>query len=249
MKERFQNETTFSTVLPMNLKENEEYRVTIFVLNDQLCNSDEVTVPFFTVPNEQFTDKGAFKWNNASTSVNTELSPSKERSENSSNKTSVHGESVPRNSLNVTEPDEDVMPNVDIDGKDGNQMSEGSSFSTLRPTVVSLRTPLLIILVGSATLSALLMTCCVIALAVRNCYKRSTKSEIEKSSIIPWAMAHSSHSMLETNILYRRPTGPSVYIDYEIPSSRIQVGGVIGQGQPNSMFGFAFRCVYLFTSY
>ncbi|VDO50862.1 unnamed protein product, partial [Brugia timori] len=43
-----ENVTSLSTVLPIDLVPNEEYRLTIFAMNDQLCHSDDVIVPFFT---------------------------------------------------------------------------------------------------------------------------------------------------------------------------------------------------------
>uniref|UniRef100_A0A158R5H6 Protein kinase domain-containing protein n=1 Tax=Syphacia muris TaxID=451379 RepID=A0A158R5H6_9BILA len=76
-----------------------------------------------------------------------------------------------------------------------------------------------------------LIVCFLCYFLLRKYCIQSGKSEIEKSSIIPWAMAHSSHSMLETNILYHRSFGTNFAdVICEIPSSQIQVGAIIGQG-------------------
>ncbi|EJW83375.1 protein kinase domain-containing protein, partial [Wuchereria bancrofti] len=144
-----ENVTSLSTVLPIDLAPNEEYRLTIFAMNDQLCHSDDVTVPFFT-------------------------------------------------GLILTDDDMATLP------------------------------------------AAISMACCIAYCLVRKFYK-SGKSQIEKSSVIPWAMAHSSHSMLETNILYRQTNNLASQIDYEIPFNQIQVGGIIGQG--------AFGTVCMGTAY
>lgn len=45
--------------------------------------------------------------------------------------------------------------------------------------------------------------------------------------------------MLETNILYRRVDPTLQKMDIEIPFNKIQVGGIIGQGE----VGFAILCV------
>lgn len=51
----FQNDTLFSTVLPIDLIPNEEYRMTIFSMNDQLCHSDDVVVTFSTLVGKEST--------------------------------------------------------------------------------------------------------------------------------------------------------------------------------------------------
>ncbi|VDM46386.1 unnamed protein product [Toxocara canis] len=213
-----ENETSLWTVLPISLRANEEYRVTIFSMNDQLCNSREVTVPFTTTFSDQHTTTTTELPIAVNTAVDEAISPATGL-EDALNTTS--------SSLNLSTIPSDIL-NVTVVDHSEDQVEDVSR--AIRPTVIALKTPLLMLLVGSATLAATALTCCVVICTVRNCFKRSTKSEIEKSSIIPWAMAHSSHSMLETNILYRRTAPPTTYVDYEIPFSRIQVGGVIGQG-------------------
>ncbi|KHN71167.1 Proto-oncogene tyrosine-protein kinase receptor Ret [Toxocara canis] len=187
-------------------------------MNDQLCNSREVTVPFTTTFSDQHTTTTTELPIAVNTAVDEAISPATGL-EDALNTTS--------SSLNLSTIPSDIL-NVTVVDHSEDQVEDVSR--AIRPTVIALKTPLLMLLVGSATLAATALTCCVVICTVRNCFKRSTKSEIEKSSIIPWAMAHSSHSMLETNILYRRTAPPTTYVDYEIPFSRIQVGGVIGQG-------------------
>uniref|UniRef100_F1KW71 Proto-oncogene tyrosine-protein kinase receptor Ret n=1 Tax=Ascaris suum TaxID=6253 RepID=F1KW71_ASCSU len=210
-----ENETSFWTVLPMNFRVNEEYRVTIFSMNDQLCNSREVTIPFTTTFNDQ------------ETTTSTEL-PIVATSLDDDHSLNINIDNSPNTTSSIIAMTPSEILNVTIIGEDSGQQNDESP--SMRPSEVALKTPILMLLVGSATLMATLLTCCILICTIRNCFKRSAKSHIEKSSIIPWSMAHSSHSMLETNILYRRAIAPTTSVDYEIPFSRIQVGGIIGQG-------------------
>lgn len=185
-----ENVTSLSTVLPIELAPNEEYRLTIFAMNDQLCHSNDVSIPFFT---ELTTDEDTVVWPTTSTENGTENAYQRELY-NASAKNGSEGQSP------IRERSEDP----------------------LHPPNAFLATT-------CALVAALTMACCMAYCLVRRFYKNG-KSQIEKSSIIPWAMAHSSHSMLETNILYRRATNSASQIDYEIPFNQIQVGGIIGQG-------------------
>ncbi|KAK6102089.1 Protein tyrosine kinase family protein [Brugia pahangi] len=197
-----ENVTSLSTVLPIDLAPNEEYRLTIFAMNDQLCHSDDVIVPFFTgliLTEDDMARLPAGAENNTEDLYEKEL-------------------------YNITDvEDTNKKPPViyELPGK-------------------SLYSPIIILATTFALVTAISMACCIAYCLVRKFYKNG-KSQIEKSSVIPWAMAHSSHSMLETNILYRQTNNLASQIDYEIPFNQIQVGGIIGQG--------AFGTVCMGTAY
>ncbi|VDK82656.1 unnamed protein product, partial [Onchocerca ochengi] len=196
-----ENVTSLSTVLPIDLAPNEEYRLTVFAMNDQLCHSDDVTVSFFT---------GLILTDDDMTTV------------------SVGGENhtddfYQKELYNITNVDDsDKKPPIhDISDK-------------------SLYSPIIIMATTFALVTAISMACCLAYCLVRKFYKNG-KTQIEKPSVIPWAMAHSSHSVFETNILYRQANNLPPQIDYEIPFNQIQVGGIIGQG--------AFGTVCMGTAY
>ncbi|VDK36684.1 unnamed protein product [Gongylonema pulchrum] len=147
-----ENVTSLSTILPIDLSPNEEYRLTIFAMNDQLCHSDDVTVPFFTEP---------------ATSQETILKPT-----GISNDTeSSHHKEVQHNATGTVAPD------------DGPTIREPAAGGSLYPPVAVLTTTF-------ALVTAVALACCLAYCLVCKFYKNG-KSQIEKSSIIPWAMAHS----------------------------------------------------------
>ncbi|KAM3722958.1 Proto-oncogene tyrosine-protein kinase receptor Ret [Dirofilaria immitis] len=196
-----ENVTSLSTVLPIDLAPNEEYRLTVFAMNDQLCHSDDVTISFFTgliLTDDDMATLPAGIENHTEDFYQKEL-------------------------YNITDMDGfDKKPPI-------REVSDKSFYS-----------PIIILATTFALVTTVSMACCLAYFLVRKFYKNG-KSQIEKSSVIPWAMAHSSHSMLETNILYRQTTNLASQIDYEIPFNQIQVGGIIGQG--------AFGTVCMGTAY
>ncbi|VDN02111.1 unnamed protein product [Thelazia callipaeda] len=207
-----ENVTSLFTVLPVDLIPNEEYRLTIFAMNDQLCHSDDITISFFT--DQQRSNK-----ENSVTTHSTGDNHGIGTNKDSIIKISSRGENYNSTVLGILEEE---RPNI-------REVLE----KPLYP-------PLTVVTMVGAIITAITMACFIAYFLVRKFYKNG-KSQIEKSSIIPWAMAHSSHSMLETNILYRRTTNSASQIEYEIPFSQIQVGGIIGQG--------AFGTVCMGTAY
>ncbi|VDK88149.1 unnamed protein product [Litomosoides sigmodontis] len=187
-----ENVTMLSTVLPINLAPNEEYKLTIFAMNDQLCHSDDVTVSFFT---------GLILTDDSTATLPI----------GGDNYTDNFYQKELYNVTDVEENDKKPPPLI-------HEMAEKS----LHSSIVILATTF-------ALVTAISMACCIAYFLVRKFYKNG-KSQIEKSSVIPWAMAHSSHSMLETNILYRQTNSLAPQMNYEIPFNQIEVGGIIGQG-------------------
>uniref|UniRef100_A0A1I7V8V4 Protein kinase domain-containing protein n=1 Tax=Loa loa TaxID=7209 RepID=A0A1I7V8V4_LOALO len=180
-----ENVTSLSTVLPIDLAPNEEYRLTIFAMNDQLCHSDDVIVPFFTgliLANDDMATLPVGGENHTEDYYQKELS-------------------------NVTD-----MKGTDKKPPLVHEVQEKSLYS-----------PIIILATTFALVTAISMACCIAYCLVRKFYKNG-KSQIEKSSVIPW-----------------RWHIPASQIDYEIPFNQIQVGGIIGQG--------AFGTVCMGTAY
>lgn len=203
----YEGETSFSAILPVEFRPNETYTVSVFALNEQMCASDETKKEFKTIFKEE-------SW------------ISKKINAGSVNK-SIRPESPDNGSFISNGSASDAISRTLNESREEGQ---GPDFTEMKSAIL-VPTPTLILTVGVALVTAVLLACCTLLCTIRRCFVKRKKTEIEKSSIIPWSMAHSSHSILETNILYRAANAAvTAPYDCEIPFSQIQIGGVIGQG-------------------
>ncbi|GMS91568.1 hypothetical protein PENTCL1PPCAC_13743, partial [Pristionchus entomophagus] len=197
------NSTHFSTLVPTQLKMNDQYKISLFAIDSHFCHSPDgvalfnTSAVFPTVPVSE-SEGGLFS----------SLSPPPFIPTTSS--TSFH----PR--LQVPAP------------------ADPTPTST---AILDYRPPFLHLgewsLVAVVCIVGLLSPLCTVVYFV--CVRRrkrlvSSRSKLRFQSI---ALAHSRHSILESNILYRRPIEfrtPLSEEDWTIAREEISVGRVIGEG-------------------
>ncbi|PAV59038.1 hypothetical protein WR25_10749 [Diploscapter pachys] len=209
------DQNPYTTFYPISLKRNDEYKVSIFAVDEQFCNSIDSFVYFNT--SNLIPPPGPAGFPKATAifpTPTTTISPIKTTSITPTNHTS---------SQNVTYVTATI---VEYD-KSGSTIGVSSRknqglLSQIEPTT------LIVMLLILAIMSPL---CTLFWYFVVKRRKRVRKRKINRFG--PWTLSHSRHSIMETNILYRHAIEfrtPTTEEEWHIASEDIHVGGVIGEG-------------------
>ncbi|MFH4974475.1 hypothetical protein AB6A40_001184 [Gnathostoma spinigerum] len=237
-----ENQTSYSTVLPVVLRADEEYRLIMFTMNDQLCNSREVTV-LFTSSNPKTVDIHSAQpiSNEVFSQGLSEVGDSNKFRIKTEEGATIINDRAPKRPERLKVPQiqvEDQIPMKTNTFAESTVIERHSNSDIIDEFHLSYA----LLGVGCAFITSVMLFSFTLLYRMRKRFQ-SKKSPMEKSTIIPWAIVHANHSMIEANILYRgaRKETPAIQPnDYQIQLSELRIGKIVGQG--------AFGTVYLGTA-